>query len=83
MGSGVGISIHSKIRIATEYSIFAMPEARIGFFTDVSGGYFLSRLRNNLGYYLGLTGIHLKGKELVEVGIANYYVKREKLGELE
>ena len=56
MGGGVGISIHGKVRIATEKSLFAMPEAKIGFFTDVSGGYFLSRLRNNLGLYLGMSG---------------------------
>lgn len=62
MGGGVGVSIHSPIRIATEFSMFAMPEAKIGFFTDVGGGYFLSRLRNNIGFYLGLTGARLKGK---------------------
>lgn len=60
MGGGVGVSIHAPIRIATEASVFAMPEAKIGFFTDVGGGYFLSRLRSNLGYYLGLTGARLK-----------------------
>lgn len=62
MGGGVGISIHGNIRIATEKTLFAMPEAKIGFFTDVSGGYFLSRLRNNLGLYLGVCGQRLKGK---------------------
>lgn len=58
-------------------------EARLGFFTDVAGGYFLSRLRNHIGMYLGLTGARLKGKELVATGVANYYVPREKLAALE
>jgi 3-hydroxyisobutyryl-CoA hydrolase len=44
MGGGVGISVHSPIRIATENSLFAMPEAKLGLFTDVGGGFFLSRL---------------------------------------
>lgn len=79
MGGGVGISVHAPIKIATENSMFAMPEARIGFFTDVGGGYFLSRLRSNIGLYLGLTGARLKGKDLVAAGIANYYVPRDKL----
>jgi len=83
MGGGVGISIHSPIKIATEHAMFAMPEARIGLFTDVAGGYFLSRLRSNLGYFLGLTGTRLKGQELVQTGLADYYVKREKLETLE
>lgn len=62
MGGGVGISVHSPIRIATEKSVFAMPEAKIGFFTDVGGGFFLSNLRKNIGMYLGLTGARLKAE---------------------
>ena len=42
MGGGVGVSIYSPIKIATEKSLFAMPEAKIGLFTDVSAGYFLN-----------------------------------------
>ena len=42
--------------------MFAMPEAKIGLF---SGGYYLSRLRKNIGLYLGLTGARLKGEEVV------------------
>lgn len=83
MGGGVGISVHAPIRVATETSTFAMPEAKIGLFTDVAGGYFLARLRNNLGYFLGLTGQRLKGHELVQCGIADYFVKRDKLSSLE
>ena len=30
MGGGVGISVFSKYRVATEKSLFAMPEAKIG-----------------------------------------------------
>ena len=52
-------------------------------FTDVGGGYFLSRLSNNLGYFLGLTGSRLKGPELVQAGLANYYVKSENIEKLE
>lgn len=44
MGGGVGLSINAPIRIATENSVFAMPECRLGLFTDVGAGYFLSRL---------------------------------------
>lgn len=56
MGGGVGISIHSKIKIGTDSSVFAMPEARIGFFTDVGASFFLTRLRKKIGLYLALTG---------------------------
>ncbi len=79
MGGGVGISVHAPIRIATENSLFAMPEAKLGLFTDVGGGYFLSRLKNNLGLFIGLTGYRLKGADLYHAGVADYYVQRDKL----
>lgn len=62
MGSGVGCSIHGKYRIATERTIFAMPETLIGAMPDIGGSYFLPRLQGYLGYYLGLTGTRLHGK---------------------
>ena len=36
----------------------------IGFFCDVGGSYFLSRLEGGLGTYLGLTGARLKGVDV-------------------
>jgi len=48
MGGGVGISCHAPIRIATNNTVYAMPETGIGFFTDVGGSYFLSRVKQNI-----------------------------------
>lgn len=62
MGGGAGLSVHGKYSIATEATLFAMPETAIGFFADVGSTYFLSRLKGKLGMYLGLTGHKLKGK---------------------
>ncbi len=83
MGGGVTLSIFAPYRIATENTIFSMPgnyifiiECKIGYFPDVGGGYFLSRLRNNIGYYLGLIGARLKGEEVYQLGLANYFVPR-------
>jgi len=59
-GGGVGVSIHGTFQIATENSVFAMPECAIGLFPDVGGSYFLSRLQGGLGLYLGLTGARIK-----------------------
>lgn len=82
MGGGVGISIHAPIRIATEASVFAMPETAIGFFPDVGGSFFLPRLSKGLGLYLGLTGMRLQGKQLVSAGIATHYMPSDHFGKL-
>lgn len=63
MGGGAGLSVHGQFRIATERTVFAMPETAIGFFPDVGGSFFLSRLDGALGNYLALTGQRLKGSD--------------------
>lgn len=83
MGGGVGLSIHGLFRVATEKSLFAMPETAIGLFPDVGGGYFLPRLQGKLGYFLALTGFRLKGRDVYRAGIATHFVDSEKLGMLE
>lgn len=85
MGGGVGLTWHSPIRIATDHSMFAMPETAIGFFTDVGGSYFLPRIKNgdfSLGLYLGLTGMRIKSRDLVKYGLATHFVPKENLDHL-
>ncbi|KAM0726829.1 3-hydroxyisobutyryl-CoA hydrolase, mitochondrial [Formica fusca] len=82
MGGGVGLSVHGKYRVATEKTLFAMPETAIGLFPDVGGSYFLSRLKGKLGIYLGLTGHRLKGIDVLLAGIATHFVPSEKLADL-
>lgn len=61
------MSINAPFRVATEKTIFAMPETLIGFFPDVGATYFLPRLDGELGIYLGLTGHQLKAYDTVYV----------------
>jgi len=83
MGGGVGLSVHGKYRVATEKTIFAMPETAIGFFPDVGGGYFLPRLEGSLGLYLALTGKRLRGRDALFAGVATHFVSSELAPELE
>jgi len=77
MGGGVGISINAPIRIATENTLFAMPELEIGLFPDVGATWFLPRIFNNnyhLGLYVGLTGHRIKARDLVKCGVATHFM---------
>ena len=83
MGGGVGISVHGKYRIATNNTLFAMPETGIGFYTDVGGSYFLPRLApKGLGLFLGLNGYRLRGCDVLHAGIATHYVEQENIDNL-
>ncbi|XP_051563917.1 3-hydroxyisobutyryl-CoA hydrolase, mitochondrial [Myxocyprinus asiaticus] len=83
MGGGVGLSVHGRFRVATEKTLFAMPETGIGLFPDVGGGYFLPRLQGKLGLFLALTGFRLKGRDVQRVGVATHFVQSEKIASLE
>ena len=79
MGGGVGLSVHGSHRIATERTLFAMPETGIGLFPDVGGSYFLPRLPGALGKFLGLTGWRIKAADCLYCGIADAFVPSEQL----
>ncbi|KAJ6184714.1 hypothetical protein N7519_006015 [Penicillium mononematosum] len=74
MGGGVGLSMHAPFRIATERTVFAMPETTIGFFPDVGGSFFLPRLDGETGTYLALTSERLQGVQALYAGIATHYL---------
>ena len=62
MGGGMGLFMSSSHPIATENSLFAMPEVSIGFFPDVGASYFLTRIPHRLGLYLALTACRFKAR---------------------
>eukprot|EP00461_Guttulinopsis_vulgaris_P002604 UN02605 len=74
MGGGVGFAVSDRPKIATEKTLFAMPETGIGFFPDVGSSHLLTRMPHNIGTYLALTGQRLKGADLVHLGLANHFM---------
>ncbi|MDQ2861523.1 MAG: enoyl-CoA hydratase/isomerase family protein [Pseudomonadota bacterium] len=82
MGGGVGISWPATYRIATERTLFAMPETGIGLFPDVGGGWFLPRLHGASGVWLALTGARLKAAGCEILGIATDVVPSARLTDL-
>jgi len=81
MGGGVGIAMPARYRVATQNTLFAMPEGAIGLFPDVGAGWYLSRLAGRLGPFLALTGARLDGAECLWAGLATHYLPSEALAE--
>ena len=81
MGGGVGIACPCRYRVATERTLFAMPETTIGIFPDVGGGRYLSRLRGRLAQFLALTGARLSGAECLGLRLATHYLPSERVEE--
>lgn len=71
MGGGVGIMNGASSRVVTERTLMAMPEIGIGLFPDVGGTYFLNRMPEGVGLFLGLTSARLTGADAVAVGMAD------------
>jgi enoyl-CoA hydratase/carnithine racemase len=74
MGGGMGLAQGSRLRIVGERTRMAMPEVAIGFFPDVGGSYFLSRLPGKLGLYLALTGIQIRGADAMYCRLADFHL---------
>lgn len=74
MGGGVGLSVSAPIRVATEKTMFAMPETGIGYWPDVGVTRNLSRLDGAVGVYLGMTGARLSGEETYLSGLATHFI---------
>ncbi len=74
MGGGVGLSMPCRFRVATERTVFAMPETGIGLFPDVGGGWWLSRRPGASGLWLALTGARIKAADCLLLGVATDYV---------
>ncbi|HWK40875.1 MAG TPA: enoyl-CoA hydratase/isomerase family protein [Croceibacterium sp.] len=81
MGGGVGLALPCHYRVATENTLFAMPEGAIGLFPDVGAGWYLPRLPGRIGPFLALTGARLDGAECLWAGLATHYLPAERLSE--
>src|SRR5271165_5856944 len=79
MGGGAGISVNGAYRIATERTLFAMPETGIGLFPDVGATRFLNRCPGHTGRYLGLTGARLNAEDALYCGFATHVATHERI----
>jgi enoyl-CoA hydratase len=79
MGGGAGISVNGAFRVATEATLFAMPETGIGLFPDVGATRFLNLCPGRIGRYLGLSGARLKAADALYCGFATHFVPQQQI----
>lgn len=82
-GLGTVLSMSAKYRVATEKTVFATPEAQFGFFNDSGASFFLPRLNDNVGIYMGLTGAKVEGFDMKKVGLASHFIESKYARDLE
>lgn len=82
MGGGIGLAAACSHRIATENSMYAMPEVTIGLYPDVAASWFFNRMPKNIGMFLGLTGARINASDAVFCKLADDFVLHEFKDEL-
>ena len=77
MGGGMGLFMSASHPIATENSLFAMPEVSIGFFPDVGASRFLTQIPKNLGKYLALTACRWNAKTAQFLNLTKWFFRHK------
>ena len=78
MGGGIGVMNGAACRVVTERTQMAMPEIAIGLYPDVGGSYFLNRMPEGVGMFLGLTSARFDGADAVSIGMADLLIRAER-----
>lgn len=82
MGGGAGLAVNGPYRVATESTVFAMPEIFIGSVPDVGATRFFNLCPGRIGLYLALTGGRVGTADAMYCGFATHYVPQERLLQL-
>jgi len=82
MGGGAGLSVNGSHCVASETTVFAMPEVFIGSFPDVGATRFLGRTPGRIGLFLSLTGARANAADAMYLGWARYFVPQARFAAL-
>lgn len=82
MGGGVGLMMGASHRVVSPNGRIAMPEIHIGLFPDVAGSWFLQRVPNHAGLFLGLTGAIINSGDALHCNFADAVLEHEKFAEV-
>ena len=70
MGGGIGLFAGASHKVVTEKTLLAMPEITIGLYPDVGASWFLNKMLNNIGLFLGMTGAIFNAADALNIGLA-------------
>ncbi|HEV7276027.1 MAG TPA: enoyl-CoA hydratase/isomerase family protein [Devosiaceae bacterium] len=82
MGGGIGIAGHAAFRFTTPDARYAMPEAAIGFVSDVGVNYILARAPEARALAFLMTGLPVRGADALSLGLADCTVLAERRAEV-
>lgn len=74
LGGGMGILQACRYRLGTPDLKMGMPETAIGLFPDAGATWFLNRLPEGIGQFLGLTGASLNISDALRLGLVDHAV---------
>lgn len=76
LGGGMGLMQAARYRLGTPDVQMGMPEVTVGLFPDAGASWFLNRLPEGFGRYLGLTGAMLNTSDALRLGLLDHAVPK-------
>tara|TARA_R110000744_G_scaffold379953_2_gene499285 strand:- start:186 stop:1352 length:1167 start_codon:yes stop_codon:yes gene_type:complete len=77
MGGGIGLFAGASHKVVTEKTLLAMPEITIGLYPDVGASWFLNKVSDNAGLFLGMTGAIFNAADALNIGLANIAINSD------
>ena len=78
-GGGIGLFAGASHRVTTENTTMAMPETAIGLYPEVGASWFLNKMPNNIGLFLGITGAFFNASDAKYLGLSNFTIESTQL----
>lgn len=75
MGGGLGLMSGASHKVVTESARIAMPEITIGLYPDVGGSWFLNKMPQGCGQFLGLTGASINAADALYIKLADHFIE--------
>ncbi len=74
MGAGFGLAVAASHRVVSPGLRMAMPETRIGLFPDIAATWFLERVPDHAGPFVGITGAVLGEADALQSRLADWVI---------